>query len=325
MKHGMYAAPAGTKDDDLEHQRERGDFIEEEEEGEEGGEGGEGGDGSDGGKGEKKPGATDGNDDDGGAGGDGGEGEGDDKNKTVPYGRFRTVHERAAALEEENRQLKAAQGGKPAAGAEDTREDWEKETNPKTLRKMAREALLEGDTEKATKLDNRADDLLVDAAADRVEQRTAQRDIETAAATAIEKYPWLDHNPKNPERDPEAIAEVVALRDTYIGRGMKPGEALTKAADKIAKLRDDDAGGGDGKKGKDGGKDGDDKDPKAERSQAAIARNAKAAIAQPPPVGGKGNRTTDADGGPDVAKMSDKQFKDMPEEERARARGDFVE
>lgn len=322
MPSALHASPLGAKDDDHDHQRERGDFVGDDDDEDEGtgtdkdGDGGKAGTDADDGKGKDKGGSDDDADDD----ADGDAGASDGEKRTVPYGRFKEVNDRNIELEDENRRLKAGQGG--GGKKEDVDEnDPANITDPAKLRKMARDALLEGDTEKAAQLDSRADDILVERAADRVERRNAQKEINDAAAIAREKYPWLDHN-NTKARDPESIAEVVALRDTYIARGMKPGAALTKAADKVAKTRDDYEAEDEDDKGKGKGK-GDGKNPEEERTQRAIRRGAKAADAQPPVIGGKGNRTGEVDV-PDVAKMTDKQFRDMPEEERARARGDTL-
>jgi hypothetical protein len=185
----------------------------------------------------------------------------------------------------------------------------------------AKAALLEGDSDTALKLEKQARAEERRQAVEEAEQRAvarltqaqAERDLRKAANAVAKEYPFLDSN--SPEADSKAIKEVVEWRDFYISRGDAPDDALTKAAEKVAGTR----------KAPGGGDEADDELARRRAAQA-LSRSGAAALRQPPPAsGGKGDRaragmTADVD----VAKMSDKEFRDLPAAEKARLRGDSV-
>jgi hypothetical protein len=258
--------------------------------------------------------------------------EDDDKphEKAVPYARFNEVaadrdREREDRLRIEGerdalqRQLEGRGTGEPAKKTE--------AVDVEALRDQANEAMIEGDTEKANTLRRQANaaeraQLLNEAeerAVTRIRAEEGQREILRAAAAVIKDYPFLDSN-NAAEKDPEAIEQVVALRDTYMRtKGMTAGEALTKAAERVGKLvlreraiaaNDDDEPAGKRR------------DPAADRSTQAIIRGASAAARQPaPPIGGKGDRAAQARD-PDPTKMTDAEFDKLTPAEKSRLRGD---
>lgn len=113
-------------------------------------------------------------------------------------------------------------------------------------------------------------------------QRTAQQqeaEAKTEAAKLVKKYPWLDSVSGN--GDPEAIAEVIALRDGYFRNGQSLSSSLVKAAGVIAKAR---------------GEENQPTNTKDERRNLALVEAAKSAAAQPARGDdGVGNRAMPAD------------------------------
>ena len=113
-------------------------------------------------------------------------------------------------------------------------------------------------------------------------QKAAQQQEAEAQAEAsklVEKYPWLDS--VSGDGDPEAIAEVIALRDWYFRNGQSLSAALVKAAGVIAKAR---------------GEENQPINTKDERRNLALVEAAKSAAAQPARGdAGVGNRAMPAD------------------------------
>lgn len=266
-------------------------------------------------------------------------GEDDDKphEKAVPYARFNEVaterdREREDRIRTEGerdalrRQLEGGGAATPAAKKD--------AVDVEALRDQANEAMIEGDTDKANTLRRQAnaaerEQLLNEAtekAVARIRAEDGQREIATAARAVCKAYPFLDSN-NAAEQDPEAIEQVVALRDSYMRKGDTPGEALTKAADRVGKLilRERAIA------AKGNGHDDDDepapkrRDPAADRTTQAIVRGASAAARQPaPPIGGKGDRAAQMKD-PDPSKMTDAEFEKLTPAEKSRLRGDVVE
>lgn len=305
-------------DEVLKMQRERGDFVDDDEGGE--GDGGEviANDGAPAKPGEKEAPTA----------GEGEEGvtDGDDKDRRVPYSRFREVNE-AVVSEREARiraetELRLMREGKiapptPTPAAPEP-------VNIGNLRREAKQALMEGDIDKSLELDAQADAELErraeQRAVERMERDNAIRreeeertELNQVGARVMAKYPFLDQN--HADTNPEAIEDVVALRNGYIAKGMKPGAALEKAADTIAKSLGFEADPAKGNKD----------DPVKTRQQEGIARSAKAAVQQPAvPLVGRGERGRSTVAEIDIAKLSDDEFRALPEAERARQRGDTV-
>ena len=117
-----------------------------------------------------------------------------------------------------------------------------------------------------------------------MEQLATHKALQEAQTQIIEAYPWLDHTTSN--GDQRSIAEVVALRDTYITGGMPPVDALIEAANTIAMARGSRI------------KQQDSEDPAVpvdKRKRAAVATAARVSATQPPRVdAGVGNRAIPA-------------------------------
>ncbi|ULQ47403.1 hypothetical protein JN531_003760 [Flagellatimonas centrodinii] len=329
-----------TDDDDLDRpgpDEDRGDVVD--------GDEGEDGDEGDGGNAEDLDAealaalATEGDDTQG--AGDGGD---RSSGAYIPRARFNDVNTRRQAAEEEAARLRAeleaeragAAGGQSAdVKAAEAAAPPPEPVDLKGLRKQRNDALLEGDVDKATEIEEQIDaeverraDARANAAWQKREEeqaaaaaerarKAAEVELATEAAAVIADYPELDagsDDAPNPKADMDLISEVVALRDSYIRRGTKPGEALRKAADRLCK-KPDPADDDDGKAG------GDSLSPE-QRRQQILQRNAQ--HRQPPSVAGAGVGGRAAAAKLNVEAMSEDEFESLPEAEKARLRGDSV-
>lgn len=109
--------------------------------------------------------------------------------------------------------------------------------------------------------------------------RQQEAEAQTEATKLVEKYPWLDSVSGN--GDPEAIAEVIALRDVYFRNGQSLSAALVKSAGVIAKAR---------------GEASQPINTRDERRNLALVEAARSAAAQPARGdAGVGNRAIPAD------------------------------
>lgn len=248
--------------------------------------------------------------------------------KTVPHSRFQEANERRKEAERRTAELEAEVQRLKNGGAPKTEEQAASEgaqatnhVDVKELRRQAKEAFLQGDLELASELEAKADDALLAMAEARTEQRLsakqAQGAIEAAAAELVAAYPELD-----PETgDQEAIADVIAARDARIGRGMAPVEALKKAVELVAKAN----GWASGDKHGSGHSNNNEPDSVDERRKRAIKRAAEEGNGTPPPTGNLGESNRSSAVRPrDVAKMSEREFASLTEDDRARLRGDIV-
>ena len=142
-----------------------------------------------------------------------------------------------------------------------------------------------------------------------VQAERVRNEFANTAQRMVEKFPVLHAE----TGDPEAIKKVVALRDYYINADkLSPAAALEKASTEIGELYTGRVAGAD------------DKGAKDQRRAAAIERGVREANDQPPPTAqaGVGARAQAARLNPE--KMSEREFNALPEEERARLRGDIV-
>lgn len=269
-----------------------------------------------------------------------GEGEegSDKKPSMIPYSRFNEVNKALKTERESRLQLEeelARTKGRVPKDADTQQEQGEEPPafDFKAKRKELREALYEGNEERAEQLEDEIDaakaaDLerraeakaqqLFEARQAESEAERLKTEVETAAASAMTKYPAL--NPKTKGHDPELLEEVVALRNFYIQqKGMSPGEAITKAADKVAgrgAAAKDDAGDGDGE-GKPGGKR---LKPGAKPTTEQLRRNDERSRKIPPRDGGIGERASDID----WENLTEEEFENLPDAEKRKARGDYV-
>lgn len=253
--------------------------------------------------------------------------EGDDDTtppKMIPKGRFDEVNEERKRLLDElaeaNKALAALATGKPAATQAPAPEP-EPEFDLKKAMRERLQALATGDDDRALELDEQIQAHTLKVATENARKAYAEEQatltaaqqakaLQTAADEMRTKYPQLDH--KGEAADADAIDFVIARRDKLVAGGMPMHEALRQAAEVAAqRFGLTTVGGAAPTKG----------EPAADRLAAARARNAAAANAQPPELGGKGNRATET-ARKNVAEMTDEEFAALPEAEKKRLRGD---
>lgn len=243
--------------------------------------------------------------------------------RMIPKGRFDEVNEErkalAAQLAHANAALAALATGGKAPAAKEAAEDPPAFDLKAAMRERL-QALASGDDDRALELDEAIQQHTLAQATENARRQyeaaqatmTQQQQAAALKATAAELtalYPQLDV--KSPDADQDAIDFVVARRDRLMAEGKPAHEALRLAVTVAAKRF---------------GFDGDESaptksDPVAARLLAARQRNAAAAAAQPPELGGKGNRATQV-ARLDVEKMTDEEFAALPEAEKKRLRGD---
>lgn len=252
-----------------------------------------------------------------------------DKQRAVPYDRFNSLNEQKRLLEQQNellrKMLEQAQAGKndEAQQQEDTKTVQEFEGDAKKLRELRKElkeALYTDDESRYEEIQDEIDAINerrsralvraeLEAEAAKSKASTEQRLFMDTAAKMVAQYPVLDAE----TGDPDAIKKVVALRDYYINNDrLSAAAALEKASIEIGELY---SGGRSAEEGKASGD---------KRKAAAIERGVSEANTQPPPTSqaGVGSRAQSAR--LNVERMSEREFHSLPEEERARLRGDIV-
>jgi hypothetical protein len=176
------------------------------------------------------------------------------------------------------------------------------------------DALMDGDRDKARELRMQINAIIRDSAVQEVEHRSSQatesNNIAAAAAAVIEQYPEFDDTGELANAD--AINEMVEMRDFYIAaKGMSPAEAITKAAEKVARMYNLGAEAAPA----------DDAPAVDDRTVVAIKRGAKIAAGQPSTAAvGVGTRQDAAK--VNIQTMSEEQFEALPEAEKKRMRGD---
>lgn len=242
----------------------------------------------------------------------------------VPYDRFREVNdelkkerEERIRMEERLKLLEEQRAGK----------DGDKKQQPKAFDFDAAEdayqdAVLEGDKEKARQIraEIRAEEIRIAEAKaeERIQVRETLRKVDEVTTKAYEKYPFLNHESKDSNK--EAIDEVVEWRNFYHAKGDSWDKALQKAVDKVGKLyapKEEPPA----KKDQASKKDDDDERPKG-RSAVDIKQRNAAVEKKIPPVtaGASGTREPRVD----LKKLDDKEWADLPESEKRKARGDIV-
>ena len=216
---------------------------------------------------------------------------------TIPKGRFNEVNERKKALEEEVAALRAMLEAKAKP-----EEPAEKPVDLKALRRQATEALMDGDLDTYDNLQEQIETMLVTKAEERAEARARERMEQDSFARAADelqsKYPVL-HTETG---DPEAIAMVIDLRDSYIAKGVNMTKALVDAAEKVAKLY--------------GNKEVTKDDPVSEdpRKKKAVERGVDANNRTPPQGGGVGNRAQEPKS--DATNIPQSKWEKLSQEER---------
>lgn len=250
--------------------------------------------------------------------------------RAVPLGRFNEVNEQKKLLEQQNEMLRKLleqqQGQQPGDGQQQEPPKQPAHDNPeeakqlRELRRQLKDALYADDEDKYDEIQEQIDAINerrsraavraeLEAREAQVQAERVRNEFASTAQRMVEKFPVLHAE----TGDPEAIKKVVALRDYYINADkLSPAAALEKASTEIGELYTGRVAGAD------------DKGAKDQRRAAAIERGVREANDQPPPTAqaGVGARAQAARLNPE--KMSEREFNALPEEERARLRGDIV-
>ena len=246
---------------------------------------------------------------------------GEGKAKMVPHARFNEVnetlkHERAERLRLEE-ELARARGQQPAAQAA-APEPKSEEYDFDAAEDRYMDALLDGDKETAAKIRNeiRAAEqrkfaeqsaLTAKQAADEELRRRDAAEEQAVAgrvlAAALAKYPFLDH--ESDAADADAIEDVIARRDLYMRQGMPFAKALAAAVEKVGPRYAP-------------------QEAPAKSTRAAtteqIKRNLERERRIPAAMPGVGERGKDID----YAALSEDEFDALSEQDKRKARGDFV-
>jgi hypothetical protein len=244
------------------------------------------------------------------------------KAKMVPHARFNEVNEtlkqeRAARLQLEE-ELARARGQQPAPAAEKP-DDKAKAYDFDAAEDRFMDALLDGDKEAAAKIraEIRAEERkefaqqsaqsaqqAADAELKRRDAESEQLAAQKVLTASIAKYPFLNH--EGEDADADAIEDVIARRDLYLKQGMPFAKALATAVEKVAPryARQEEQP----------------KPSKQAATTAQINRNLDREKRIPAAMPGVGERGKDID----YAKLSEDEFDALPEQEKRKARGDFV-
>lgn len=232
----------------------------------------------------------------------------------VPYARL-------AEVVSQNKQLVNAllERGHSVPGQE-PKEEAPPAFDMKAAMREKNKAIMEGDEDAALEWEEKIEAERQRVADERALQvlnnQRAYESAQDAANRVVAAYPQLQDD--SDQYDEEVLQDIVALRDTYIARGMKSAEAIEKAAKRLLgdpPSAEDDAG---------------DPDPEAKRKKLAkdkVLRNAQAAKRQPPPIGKRGDASPKhgAEADMDPSEPSEEEWDALPEKEKARLRGDYVD
>ena len=240
--------------------------------------------------------------------------------QTIPYDRFVEVNdakkraeEAAAAAREEmirmQERLRLLEQSKPEPKAEPV--------DVKALKLELKKAKDDFDVEKEIEIQEKINAELIRQAEERMkaaaraeleaerarkaeqQAKAEEAELRSAAVEIVTKYPFL--NSTIPEKDQEAIDDVLALRQRNIERGMSPAEALKKAVARFAKEFD--------------ARIGTVETPEPSKAAESKLRNAKAAAAQPPALTA-GKSAGASDSALDPEKLTREQWMALPDSER---------
>lgn len=254
---------------------------------------------------------------------------GGDKPRMVPHSRFNEVNEsykteRQArlALEEELARLK---GGQAPAEQQTKQEEPPAETGPslKELRKLHREALYAGDDDKADELEDQMEALrqasaerIADERAAKARQEWEQQQQQQAASATLNQvvsnlnqlYPFLDPEKKD-QYNQAKVDETLEWMQFYELKGVARPQALQMAAERLHGKPAEPAATGS-------------KTQTAGMTAEQVQRNLERDRRQPPEASsaGIGERSQRID----YSKISDEDLSRMSEDDKRKARGDFL-
>lgn len=176
------------------------------------------------------------------------------------------------------------------------------------------EAMMDGDKDRAKairlEINEHIQRQAEDAADRRLSQRAQANDLQAVSDQAVKDYPYLDT-----PAGAEALQLIIMRRDTLIGQGIKPAEALSRAVSLIAPKfsPEDDDTPGRGSTGEPSRVD--------TRIARAIQRGTADSSSQPATLtAGVGSRVTA--GRVNVEQMDEDQFRSLSSAEKRKLRGD---
>jgi hypothetical protein len=142
--------------------------------------------------------------------------------------------------------------------------------------------------------------------------------VETLVETLTEQYPVID--PDAEEYDQDVVDMIEGLRSRYMASGQGAAAALKAAASKVLGRMQKPVEAEEPAKGLS-------KAPKADEKRAAAVKKAVTASKGQPPkadVGADHDKRGPAFSAEKIAKMTEEEYEKLPENVRAKARGDFV-
>ena len=168
-----------------------------------------------------------------------------DGKHTIPFEELTSARARAAELEQlakQQSELIESLKGQKQAVQEEQKPEPATDSKIDALEQEYADKLYEGNTAEAAAIRKQINAAILEQARGSVRAEIKQesdanqqeRSINEAADKAAKDYPFLDSNSK--EANPEAISDVIAMRDGLIARGVSPSDAIALAAAKVAKI-----------------------------------------------------------------------------------------
>lgn len=168
-----------------------------------------------------------------------------DGKHTIPFEELTSARARAAELEQlakQQSELIESLKGQKQAVQEEQKPEPATDSKIDALEQEYADKLYEGNTAEAAAIRKQINAAILEQARGSVRAEIKQesdanqqeRSINEAADKAAKDYPFLDSNSK--EANPEAISDVIAMRDGLIAQGIAPDKAIAQAAAKVAKI-----------------------------------------------------------------------------------------
>lgn len=168
-----------------------------------------------------------------------------DGKHTIPFEELTSARARAAELEQlakQQSELIESLKGQKQAVQEEQKPEPATDSKIDALEQEYANKLYEGNTAEAAAIRKQINAAILEQARGSVRAEIKQesdanqqeRSINEAADKAAKDYPFLDSNSK--EANPEAISDVIAMRDGLIAQGIAPDKAIAQAAAKVAKI-----------------------------------------------------------------------------------------
>lgn len=235
--------------------------------------------------------------------------------KFIPKPRFDEVNNQRKALAQENQALQERLRNfeQMQLSVPQIKDESGQLLDIEAAERRATELLMDGDQDSAIKMRMQINQAIAAGAYQQFVMAEGNAVLQDVANSALNAYPELIEN--------EALLEeVIVMRDGYMQRGMSTAAALQKAVERVTRLLPSQAATETAPEPA--------KTPvpnKGEqRKTEAVARGVKTSESQPPASFQTGVSNRVDSGLMDVTKLSEKGFRALSEEDRARARGDII-